>query len=187
VALAALGCEDISLPGDATVALEDLVVQPLQSGAPPVQSATFWVYNDRLVSRALNHQEAQLNPYLEIEFPEGCLSSLDGQPLTVDDSVQVTVQARPGAYGLVLSAQGDLEFTLETPTVSFFYGRYADLSVIDGEPSFPDENSYLEALEVWEEAALGRWRVARSSGPGGVDIIVAAVDAPGELLVAAAR
>ncbi|HET7039706.1 MAG TPA: hypothetical protein VFH97_07450, partial [Gemmatimonadales bacterium] len=119
-------------------------------------------------------------------FPEGCLSRLNGQQLSVDDSVLVTVEPRTGGYGLVLSPAG-LEFTLETPTVTFFYGRYADLSIIDGEPSFPDEASYLDALEVWEEASLGRWRVARSSGPAGVDAIAAALDAPGELLVAAAR
>lgn len=185
-ALLALGCEDLTIPGGGTVARADLVVLPLQPGAPAVQSATFWVYNDRLVSRVLSHADAQLNPYLQIDFPPGCLSSLNGTQLSVDDSVQVTVSAVAGEYGLTLSPSG-LEFTLETPTVTFFYGRYADLSVIAGEPSFPDETTYLDALEVWEEASLGFWRVARSSGPTGVDAVAAAVDAPGELLVAARR
>jgi hypothetical protein len=183
---AAVACEDVQLPGGGTVTTADLVVLPLQSGAPGVASATFWVYNDRLVTRDLNHQDTQLNPYLQIEFPPGCLSSLNGSPLSVDDSVQVTIEARPGAYGLTLSPSG-LEFTLETPTVTFFYGRYADLSVIAGEPAFPDEAAYLAALEVWEEVTVGQWRVARGSGSAGVDAIVAAVDAPGELLVAARR
>ena len=164
----------------------DLVVLPLQSAAPAVSPATFWVYNDRLVSQFLRHQDAGLNAYLRIDFPPECLSSLNGSPLSVDDSVQVTVEARPGEYGLTLSPSG-LEFTLETPTVTFFYGRYADLSVIDGEPAFPDEAAYLAALEVWEEVTLGQWRVARASGPAGVDAVAAAVDAPGELLVAARR
>jgi hypothetical protein len=145
------------------------------------------VYNDRLTVRELNHADAQLNPYLEISFPPGCLSSLNGAQLSVDDSVQVTVSALAGEYGLTLSPSG-LEFTLETPTVTFFYGRYADLaSVIGNEPSFPDQNAYLDALEIWEEAALGQWRRARSSSPAGVDAIGSSLDAPGELLVAAAR
>lgn len=185
-ALAVAACEDISLPGGGTVALADLVVLPEQAAAPAVAGASFWVYNDQPVTHTLRYQDAQLTEYLEIRFPEGCLSRLNDQQLTVDDSVLVTVQPRPGAYGLVLSPSG-LEFTLETPTVTFFYGRYADLSIVQGEPSFPDEAAYLDALEVWEEAALGRWSVARGSGSAGVDAIAAAVDAPGELLVAAAR
>lgn len=185
-ALGAAACEDVGLPGGGTVATADLVILPLQPGAPGVQAESFYVSNQRSVSRVLRHQDAQLNEYLEIQFPGGCLSRLNGQPLTVNDSVLVTVEARPGGYGLILSPAG-LEFTLETPTVTFFFGRYADLSVIGNEPTFPDEASYLAALEVWEEAALGRWSVARSSGSAGVDAIAAAVDAPGEMLVAAAR
>jgi hypothetical protein len=184
--LAGTACEDVQLPGGGTVPTADLVVLPLQSGAPAVAPATFWVYNSRLVSQVLRHQDAGLNDYLRIDFPEGCLSRLNGSPLSVDDSVQVTVEARPGEYGLTLSPSG-LEFTLETPTVTFFFGRYADLSIIAGEPSFPDEAAYLAALEVWEEVTVGQWRVARASGASGVDAIAAAVDAPGELLVAARR
>ena len=184
--LAGVACEDVQLPGGGTVPTADLVILPLQSGAPVVTSATLWVYNDRLVSQVLRHLDAGLNTYLRVDFPEGCLSSLNGSPLSVDDSVQVTIEARPGEYGLTLSPSG-LEFTLETPTVTFFYGRYADLSVIAGEPAFPDEAAYLAALEVWEEVTVGQWRVARGSGAAGVDAIAAAVDAPGELLVAARR
>jgi hypothetical protein len=184
--LAALGCEDIGIPIGGTVPRDELVALALQPGAPPVQSATFWVYNDRLITRTLSHADAQLNPYLRIEFPPGCLSRMNGVQLSVDDSVEVTVSAGNDVYGLTLSPSG-LEFTLETPTVTFFYGRYADLSVITGEPSFPDETAYLDALEVWEEASLGLWKIARSSGPSGVDAIASAVDAPGELLVAAQR
>ena len=184
--LAAVACEDVQLPGGGTVPTADLVILPLQSGAPAVTSAAFWVHNNRLVSQVLRHQDAGLNAYLQVDFPEGCLSRLNGSPLSLDDSVLVTIEARPGEYGLTLSPSG-LEFTLETPTVTFFYGRYADLSVIAGEPAFPDEAAYLAALEIWEEVTVGQWRVARSSGSAGVDAIAGAVDAPGELLVAARR
>jgi hypothetical protein len=185
-ALAAAACEDLQIPGNETVPEAELLALPLQAGAPLVPSRTFWVYNSRPVSQVLSHDEPEANTYLRIEFPPGCLSRLNGTQLTMTDSVQVTVDARPGGYGLTLSPAG-LEFTLETPAVTFFYGRYADLSVIDGEPSFPDETAYLQALEIWEEASLGRWRVARASGPAGVDAVAAALDAPGELLVAARR
>jgi hypothetical protein len=184
-ALAALGCEDLGVNAG-TVPRDALLALPLQAGAAPVAPATFWVYNDRLVTRSLNHQDAQVNPYLRIEFPPGCLSRLDGRQLSVDDSVQVTVEPGSGEYGMVLSPAG-LEFTLETPTVTFFYGRYADLSAVTGDPSFPTEQAYLNALEVWQEATVGQWRVARGSSTAGLDALGAAVDAPGELLVAAAR
>lgn len=184
--LAAAACQDVTIPDGGTVPTADLVALPLQAGAPEVLPTSFWVYNGKSVSQVLRHTDQALNAYLRIDFPSGCLSRLDGRALTVTDSVRVTVVPRAGGYGLTLSPAG-LEFTLETPVVTFFYGRYADPSVADGEPSFPDRASYLAALEVWEEVTIDRWRVARASGPAGVDAIAAAVDAPGELVVAAAR
>lgn len=165
----------------------DLVALPVVSGTPQATPATFWVSNRTPVVRALRHPDAFNTLYLEFRFPAGCLSSLNGQPLTTDDSVLVTVSPRPGGYGFTLSPNG-LVFTLaSTPSVVVSYGRYADPSVADGVPTYPDRASYLAALEIWEEVTVDRWRVARGSSVTGVDELSAAVDAPGAFLVAARR
>jgi hypothetical protein len=187
LAAGAAACGDVVSPGGGTVPTADLVTLPLGSTAPPVASATFWVSNRTPVVRTLRHSDPQLNPYIELRFPAGCLSRLNGVQLTVTDSVLVTVDPLPGGYGFTLSPSG-LEFTLSsTPTVTFFFARYADLSVADTVPTFADRAAYAAALDVWEEVTVDRWRIARGSSAVGVDEISSAVDAPGQFRLAASR
>jgi hypothetical protein len=165
----------------------DLVVLPLAAAAPAPSTVSFYVSNVHPTFQTLHHPDAFNTVYLELQFPSACLSSLNGTPLTVTDSVLVTVEPRAGGYGFTLSPSG-LVFTLgNTPSVTFSFARYADASVADTVPSFTDRQAYLAALDVWQEVTVGRWRVARGSSPSGVDEIGAGVDAPGEFVLAAAR
>ncbi len=174
-------------PGDTTVPTSDLVVLPLAANAPTPLPVTFYAYNGKPVFQTIRHADAFSTPYIELQFPAGCLSSLNGTPLSVTDSLLVTVEPRPDGYGFTLSPSG-LVFTLGgTPSVTFSFARYADPSVADTIASFADRQAYLAALDVWQEVTLGRWRIARGSSPAGVDEIGAAIDAPGEFVLAAAR
>jgi hypothetical protein len=165
------------------VATADLVVLGLASTAPPPAPAVFYVSNAHAVTRTLRHADGFNTLYLELRFPPAGLSSLDGQPLTLDDSVLVTVEPLDGGYGFTLSPSG-LVFTLgAVPTALFSFARYADPSVADG--IFPDRQTYLAALDIWSETSPGRWTVARASGSAGADEISAAVDAPGRHWLAA--
>jgi hypothetical protein len=185
VALAA--CETAGGPVDTTVPTADLVVLPLAAGAPAPGTTSVYVSNAHATFATLRHPDAFNTVYLELEFPAACLSSLNGTPLTVTDSLLVTVEPRTGGYGFTLSPSG-LVFTLgNTPAVTFSFARYADASVADTVPGFADRQAYLAALDVWQEATVGRWRVARGSSSSGVDEIGAGVDAPGEFVLAAAR
>jgi hypothetical protein len=170
-----------------TVATSDLVVLPLAASAPTPQPVTFYAFNGKPAFQGIHHSDGFNTLYLEVQFPAGCLSSLNGTPLTVTDSVLVTVEPRADGYGFTLSPSG-LVFTLGgTPSVTFSFGRYADPSVADTIPGFADRQAYLAALDVWQEVTVGRWRVARGSSPAGVDEVAAAIDAPGEFVLAAAR
>jgi hypothetical protein len=182
-----LACQDIGVPTDTTVPTSDLVVLPLAASAPAPFPLTFYAYNGKPVVQTIRHADAFNTVYLELQFPAGCLSSLNGTPLSVTDSLLVTVQPRSDGYGFTLSPSG-LVFTLgSTPSVTFSFGRYADASVADTVPGFANRQAYLSALDVWQEVTIGRWRIARGSSPSGVDEIGAAVDAPGEFVLAAAR
>jgi hypothetical protein len=162
-------------------------VLPLAASAPPLFPVSFYVSNASPTFHAIRHADAFNTLYIELQFPAGCMSSLNGTPLSVTDSVLVTVEPRAGGYGFTLSPSG-LVFTLgSTPSVTFSFARYADATVADTVPSFADRAAYLAALDVWQEVTVGRWRVARGSSPGGVDEIGAAVDVPGEFVLAAAR
>lgn len=183
VALAAgAACTDIGLPGDQTVPTADLVVLDLQAAAPAPAAVTFMVPNDRATVRSLRHPDPFNTLYLELRFPAGSLASLHGTALAAGDSVEITVQPLAGGYGFTLSPAG-VAFTADAPTALLSFGRYADPS--GGAAAFGDTDTYLAALELWTEAGLGRWAVARGSGPAGVDEVRASVDAPGSFLVAA--
>jgi hypothetical protein len=183
----AIACEDVGPPGDVTVPTSDLVILPLAANAPVPFPLTFYAYNGKPTVQHLDHPDQFNTVYLELQFPAGCLSSLNGTALSITDSLLVTVQPRADGYGFTLSPSG-LVFTLgNTPSVTFSFGRYADPSVADTIPGFADRQAYLAALDVWQEVTVGRWRTARGSSVAGVDEVAAAVDAPGEFVLAAQR
>lgn len=183
---ATVACEDLSFPG-ATVATDDLVVLAQAADAPAPGTASFWVTNAATRVRSLRHPDAFNTLYLELRFPAGSLDQLDGQPLGADDSVLVTVEPLAGGYGFSLSPDGLTFAAGAQPAALFAFGRYGDASVADGEPSFPDREAYLAALEVWRDVGLDAWSVARGSSAAGVDAMSASLDAAGRYWLAAAR
>ncbi|MDH5195945.1 MAG: hypothetical protein OEY20_01695 [Gemmatimonadota bacterium] len=159
-----------------------LVVLALDAAAPAPVSATFFVPNGRSTVRTLRHPDQFNTLYLELRFPVGALASLNGQPLTADDSVEVTVQPLAGGYGFTLSPSG-LTFSANPPTALFSFGRYADPAA--GLAVFPDREAYLAALDLWREVGVDQWATAPGSGPVGVDEVRATVGAPGRFRLAA--
>ncbi len=187
IVTAVAGCGDALVPGGGTVDEADLVPLALQASAPPVPATNFYVRTNTVTIRALRHGDAVNSLYVELRFPAGSLVSVDGTPIASGDSVLVSVNPRPGAYGFRLSPAG-LAFSESTPpTATFSFARYGDLSVADAEPAFSDRATYAAALDVWEEIALRRWRVATASAGSGVSEISAAVEGGGEYILAAQR
>ena len=166
-----VACGDAATPGGNTVPTADLVVLRQSANADPPGQISFLVPNRIVTERTLRHPDAFNTAYLTIRFPSGSLSVLNGVPLTLADTVRITLEPRTGEYGFTLSPSG-LEFTLSnTPTVEFSYGLYGDLSVANGIAAFPTRAAYGEALEIWEEVTIGQWRVARGSSSVGIDAV----------------
>jgi hypothetical protein len=181
----AAACEDLTLPGGG-VPTADLLPLGLQPAAALPASQAFWVANGQVTVRALRHGDQFNTLYAEVRFPAGSLASLNGAPLGPADSAQVTVTPTAGGYGLTLGPSG-LAFAANAgPTVTFSYARYADVSVVQGS-AYESVAAYTAALDVWEEATIGRWRRARASALLGGDQISAAIDAPSRVMVAAPR
>jgi hypothetical protein len=187
VVVAATACQDVSFPGDQSVAGSELLVLGLSSSAPAVPGTTFWVTNGTTVVRTLRHADAQNTLYLQISFPAGSLENLNGQPLGPNDSVQVTVTPLSGGYGFTLSPDGLAFASGSGPTVLLSFGRYADATIASGDPTYPTVSDYLDALDIWQEVSVDRWSVAPGSGPAGTDEVRATVDMPGQYRLAARR
>jgi hypothetical protein len=185
--LATASCSDLAAPTDAVLSLEDLLILPMQAGAPQPTSAGFWVYNSRQTVQRLVHPEAQLTPYLELSFPAGALSSLKGNALTASDSVWITVDPRVGQYGFTLSPAG-VVFTAEAlPTARFFFGFYADASVASQSDRYSTATEFAAALDIWREITVAQWSVAANSAAAGIDAVSATVASSGEYVLAAPR
>jgi hypothetical protein len=187
VVLAAAACQDVSFPGSTTVSGSELLVLGLASSAQLPTAQTFWVSNGAALVRTLRHPDAFNTLYLQLSFPAGSLESLNGQPLASDDSVQVTLEPLASGYGFTLSPGGLVFSSQDPPTALLSFGRYADASVADGDPSFPTVTDYLDALEIWQEVGVDRWQVAPASQTVGADEMRCTVDAPGRYRLAARR
>ncbi len=184
----ASGCEDALGPGGSTLSTAELLILPFQAGTPAPPTSNFEVCNDQLTVEVIMHP-AMPTPidYLELRFPEGSLSALNGQPLSTTDCVDVTAQPRPGQFGFTLSPQG-LEFVLDaTPSATLLFAQFGDFSVVDDSPTYDTPQELANALDIWEEVSVDRWRIARGSGPSGTDAVSAAIDAPGAFVLAAPR
>jgi hypothetical protein len=185
--LFATACSDLTQPQDELLTTAELLILPQQAAAPPVDLVSFWVYNSRLTARQLVHAGGFNIPYLELSFPAQALVSLNGQPLSDNDSVRVTVQPRAGEYGFILSPANLLFDESRSPTATFFFGIYGDASVGEVSSSYASANDYVAALDIWFEITIDQWSIAPASGPAGNDAVAAALQSSGEYLLAAPR
>lgn len=179
-------CVDLTIPGPDVVDGADLLTLPLEAGAPPPGTASFYVANARTELRRLLHPDAFNSLYLQVEFPTNALASLDDVPLGPGDSVLVTLEPEPGGYGVTVRPSG-LQFASgRGPTATFVYAAFGDLSVADGSATYASRAAYAAALAIWEHVGADRWeRVAGSTT--GNETVTARLPAPGTYLVAARR
>jgi hypothetical protein len=185
--LLAAGCDEITIPTATTLSGSELLFLPLQVGAPAPAPASFYVVNSRTVLHRVLHPDAFNSLYVEIRFPAAALAALNGTPLGSDDSVRVTLEPVPGAYGLTLRPAG-LDFTPGgTPTVTVSFAAYGDLSGADGSPTYANRLEYAEALTLWEDGGIDRWQRVSGSGFTGNDAVSGRLPAPGTYRVAAPR
>jgi len=185
--LFAVACSDLTQPQDQLLTTAQLLILPQQAGAPDVDPISFWVYNSRLTARQLVHAGGFNIPYVEVRFPAQALVSLNGQPLSDNDSVLVTVQPRAGEYGFTLSPANLLFDESRSPTATFLFGIYGDASVGEASPSYGSASEYVAALDIWFEITVDRWSIVPASGPAGNDAVAGALQSSGEYLLAAPR
>jgi hypothetical protein len=181
-----LSCgEEIS--GPTTVATGDLLILAMQATAPTVPPSSFFAYNSRLTTERLLHSDPANTLFMQLNVPARVLSSLNGVPLTLQDSVLLTIQPTAGIYGFTLSPSG-LAFTLgEVPTARVSFAVYGDFTVVDDSPSYESAGQYAAALQFWFEVTPGRWRPVTSSRLSGTDAVEGPIDEPGIYIVAAPR
>ena len=187
VLVSGAGCGDVVDPQSPILASSELLILRLQTSAPTPAAATFGVSNTDATVRVIVHDDQFNTPFLTLEFPAGCVESIDGQPLGSGESASVTATPVSGQYAFTLSPTS---LTLTDgcgATAKFSFGRYADLSVADGSSTYLDRAAYAAALELWRETGSDRWEIVPQSGPSGNDAIEGNMEASGSYLLAAPR
>jgi hypothetical protein len=152
--------------------------------APP---SAFFAYNSRLITERLLHNDPANTLFLQLNVPAGTLSSLNGVPLALQDSVLMTVEPATGIYGFTVSPSG-LTFTLsQVPTARVSFALYGDFSVVDDSPTYGSAGEYAAALQFWFEVTPGRWRPVTASRLSGADAVDGPIDEVGVYVIAAPR
>ncbi|MSR06366.1 MAG: hypothetical protein EXR93_04745 [Gemmatimonadetes bacterium] len=167
----------------------DLVLLLMQSNAPQPPSASMYAVNSRVATRTISHPDAANTPFAQVSFPAGSITTLNGTRAATTDSVLIGLAPETGAYGLAISLSGATLSSTNPPTVTFFYGRYADFTASRAGSRYAGTSELASALEVWAEDQLG-YRVASGTASAGTasagtDAIRASVTSSGHYLVAA--
>ena len=168
------------------VRTSDLIILPLQAGAPNVLSETFAVPVDRAAEHLIRHDDGVGTVFLDISFPSGSITGGPGGPVAGGDSVNVTVQAVAGSYRFSIGPSALELDPRNAPSVTVSFARYSDFGVVSGS-SYASEDAFAGALAIWYETTPGFWTMARGSRASGTDEVTAFVDRPGNYLLAAPR
>ena len=180
-------CSDLAVSDTEIFGIADLLVLSQQPNAPAPASQNIWISNSRQTIVRINHPDNFNTVYLELTFPAQSLASLNDAPLSATDSVNVTIDPRPGEYGFVLSPSG-LEFSSESaPGATFSFSVYGDASAGSASSTYGSSTEYVAALDIWCEVAVDQWQIASGSGASGVDGVSASVGSLGRFVLAAPR
>jgi hypothetical protein len=187
LALLLSSCSDLTLPSDDLATLADLLVLSQRTNAPAPASRSFWVLNSSSSVERFNHPDNFNTLYLELALPALSLASLNGVPLTDDDSVYVTVSPRPGSFGFTLAPSGIVFSSGASPTATFSFSVYGDAAGGSTSALYPTSADFVAALDIWREVSVDRWQVAPGSRSPGIDTFMATVESSGQFVLAARR
>lgn len=164
-----------------------LAVVRADAAAPAPAVTTIPVRYNQTRTVRIEHPDAGTTLFLEFFFPPQSILHVNGQPVCDTCTVNVSVAATAGAYGFTLSPSSLIFNTSGTPTVTFSYGMYGDLTVFDSSTRYATQQAFDQALAVWYEATPNSWRRGRNSSRTGPGTVVSGIEAPGAHLLAAPK
>ena len=102
-------------------------------------------------------------------------------------TVSFRVDAAPGEFGFTAGPSGLFFNTAGSPTVDISYTRYANFAVFDSTARYATQGDFAQALELWYEYGVDLWRPTRNSAHSGSNLVSAALEQPGNYLLAAPK
>lgn len=165
-----------------------LALARVDTPAPAPVDTQIAVRRDQAQTVDIVHPDAGTTLFAQITFPpNSILFHRVGQPVCDTCTVNVTITTTPGVYGFSITPSTLIFNLAGTPTVTFEYGTYGDLSIYDSSSRYPTPADYQAALELWYEPNPGQWRRSRTSLPGSATTVSAGLDIAGAYLIAAIK
>jgi hypothetical protein len=135
----------------------------------------------------IRHPDAGTTVFVELFFPPQAILHVGGQPVCGTCTVNVTVTTTPGVYGFTLTPSTMIFNASSTPTATFTYGTYGDLSVHDSSSLYATPQAFDAALGIWYEVSPGQWRAGRNSTHIAAGRVTSGIETPGAHLLAAPK
>jgi hypothetical protein len=164
-----------------------LAVARADAAAPAPAVTTFGVRYDQSRSVTIEHPDAGTTTFVDLLFPPQSILHVNGQPVCDTCTVTVTVSTTPGVYGISLTPASMIFNASSTPTATFHFATYGDLSVFDSSSRYASEQAFGSALAIWSETLPGQWRRGRNSTQITPGQVVSGIDVPGAHLLAAPK
>ena len=164
-----------------------LAVARADAAAPAPTVTTVGVRYDQSRSVTIEHPDAGTTTFVELLFPPQSILHVNGQPVCDTCTVNVSISVTPGVYGISLTPASMIFNAASTPTATFHFATYGDLSVFDSSSRYADEQAFGNALAIWSEMLPGQWRRGRNSTQITPGQVVSGIDVPGPHLLAAPK
>jgi hypothetical protein len=145
------------------------------------------VRNDRLETFRIFHSDSMGTLFAEFRFTPHSIVRAGGVTVCDTCTVLVTVTPLAGRYGIAVGPPTLVFSATGSPTVTFSYGVYGDLSVHDSSARYATAAEYSAALAIWYERSPGRWEEERNSAHQSATVVSSALDEPVSHVVAALR
>ena len=164
-----------------------LALARADAAAPAPVVTTVGVRYDQSRTVTIEHPDVGTTTFVELLFPPQSILHVNGQPVCDTCTVTVSITVTPGVYGITLTPASMIFNASSTPTATFDYATYGDLSVHDSSTRYADEQAFDNALAIWSEVLPGQWRRGRNSSHTAPGRVVSGIDVPGPHLLAAPK
>lgn len=182
------GCNDPPGLGSGQPRSALLALGRADNPAPAPGATQVAVRRDQVQTVDIVHPDAGTTLFAQITFPpNSILFHRLGQPVCDTCTVNVTITTTPGVYGFTITPSTLIFNLAGTPTVTFEYGTYGDLSIYDSSSRYPTPESYQAALAMWYEPNPGEWRRSRNSTQVSATRVSAGLEIAGSYLIAAIK
>jgi hypothetical protein len=154
-------------------------------GDPSGTLCTFKV--NALAQCVVRHSDSVHTVFATISFAPHSVVSRNDTLLCDTCTVVVTATVTPGAYQFTVGPASLVFNETGEPIAAVSFGTFGDASVYTQSSKYASAAAFLQALGIWHERSTDHWLLGRNSTHTGPSTVSAALEGPGNYLLAAPK